>query len=57
MVRQERGLLAQISDEKLQKEITERSLCQLGIQSLMNTMFCLCRCVTAALALGRLRLM
>lgn len=57
MVSQERELLAPISDEILQKEVTERSFCQLGIQSLMNTTFCFCHCATVALALGRLRLM
>lgn len=57
LVSQERGLGAEISYEILQKEVTKRSLCQLGIQSSMNTTFCFCHCITVALALGRLRLM
>lgn len=56
-VSQERGLGAEISYEVLQKEVTKRSLCQLVIQSPMNTTFCFCHCITVALALGRLRLM
>lgn len=57
LVSQERGLGAEISYAVLQKEVTKRSLCQLGIQSSMNTTFCFCHCITVALALGRLRLM
>lgn len=57
VVTQERGLLGQISDEKLQKQATKKRSLSAEHPVPHEYDVLLCCCVTCALALGKLRLM